>query len=83
MFNFFHLFVKVDCPYCKMAISLLENQETEYIVTVMDNSSGYHGMVKKSFGHPTVPIVLDCNSAGKMDLIGGFTELEDFLRKRG
>ena len=66
-----------------MAISLLENQETEYIVTVMDNSSGYHGMVKKSFGHPTVPIVLDCNSAGKMDLIGGFTELEDFLRKRG
>lgn len=83
MFNFFHVFVKVDCPYCRMAIDLLENQKTQYIVTVMDNSPGYREMVSKSFGHPTVPIVLDCDNTGKMQLIGGFTELEEFLNKRG
>lgn len=83
VFDFFHLFVKVGCPYCKMAIDLVEQQDVQYVVTVMDNSSGYHEMVKKSFCHPTVPIVLDCNSAGKMELVGGFTELEEFLSKRG
>ena len=83
MFSFFHLFIKVDCPYCKLAAELLESSSTEYVVTVVDNSVGYHEMVKKQFNHPTVPVVLECDSRGKMDLVGGFTELEKLLEKRG
>jgi glutaredoxin len=82
MFNFFHLFIKVDCPYCKDAIDLLESKNSQYVVTVLDKSENYFQMVKNQFGHQTVPVVLECDNKGKMDLVGGYTELEQLLTKK-
>jgi glutaredoxin len=81
MFSFFHLFVKVDCPYCKDAISLLEKKGLQFVVTVVDKSENYFEMVKSQFNHHTVPVVLDCDNQGKMELVGGFTELEKHFNK--
>jgi len=81
MFSFFHLFIKVDCPYCKDAIGLLEEKGSQYVVTVVDKSEKYFEMVKGQFNHHTVPVVLDCDSRGKMELLGGFMELEKHLSK--
>ena len=81
VFDFFHLFIKVDCPYCKDAVDLLEKMESQYVITVVDKAENYLQMVKHQFGHQTVPVVLNCDSRGKMDLIGGYTELEAHLNK--
>ena len=52
-----------------------------YVITVVDKAENYLQMVKHQFGHQTVPVVLNCDSRGKMDLIGGYTELEAHLNK--
>jgi len=81
VFDFFHLFIKVDCPYCKDAVDLLESKKSQYVITVVDKAENYLQMVKHQFGHQTVPVVLDCDSRGKMELVGGYTELEERLNK--
>lgn len=79
MFSFYHLFIKVDCPYCREAIELLEEHRESYVVSVVDKCQGYLNMVKRQFGHETVPVILYCKSDGAMDLVGGARELIEFL----
>ena len=82
MFSFYHLFVKVDCPYCREAVELLEREEQKYVITVVDKCGEYLEMVKKQFGHKTVPVILDCKSDGSMELVGGSAELHERLEKK-
>tara|TARA_R110000824_G_scaffold271226_1_gene459736 strand:+ start:3717 stop:3971 length:255 start_codon:yes stop_codon:yes gene_type:complete len=82
MFSFYHLFIKVDCPYCREAIDELEEAREKYVVTVIDKCHEYLGMVKKQFGHTTVPVILQCKSDGTMDLVGGCKELLELLESQ-
>jgi len=81
MFKYIHVYVKVDCPYCKDAIDLLEEKEKDYVITVMDKCETFMNGLKAQLNHRTVPVIMECTSDGNTKLIGGFTELKSYFLK--
>ena len=75
----YHLYVLLDCPFCKKAVKLLENKKQKFIVTVMDNDEEELDKVKQKYSHKTVPIVIGKTSDSKEIFIGGCSELEQSL----
>ncbi len=76
-----HVYCKLDCPFCKDAISLLEEEKKEFVVTVIDRCPRFEQGIKKELNHNTVPIVIKCSSDGKVEMIGGYTELRSYIQK--
>jgi|6_EtaG_2_1085325.scaffolds.fasta_scaffold349492_1 glutaredoxin len=81
MLEYFHLYIMVDCPFCKDAIDLLEKEKKEFVITVMDKCLPFASGVKEEFNFKTVPVILKCSSKGAAEMIGGYTELKSFLLK--
>lgn len=81
MFKYLHVYIKVDCPFCKEAIDLLEEKGEEFVVTVMDKCEKFLDGIKQQVNQTTVPIIIECRLDGKTQLIGGFTELKSYLLK--
>jgi len=84
--EYFHLYIKVDCPFCADAINLLSAEQKEFIVTVMDKSPFFVEEVKKQFNHPTVPVVLHVGGGnevpeGNVLLVGGYDQLREYLAR--
>ena len=79
MLEYFHLYVKVDCPFCKEAIGLLEKEKKEFVVTVLDHCRVFEEGVKNELNFKTVPIVLRCLPEGKVEMIGGCAELKEWI----
>jgi glutaredoxin len=77
--NFFHVYALMSCPFCKMAVDLLQKKNKTYALTILDNQPSMLLETKDKFSHPTVPIVTVLNENKEYDLVGGFTELEAFL----
>jgi glutaredoxin len=78
MFEYIHVYAKVDCPFCKDAITLLEERRESFVVTVLDHCSEFEAGIKKELNFPTVPIILKCFEDGKVQMIGGYTELQSY-----
>jgi glutaredoxin len=81
MIEYIHVYCKVECPYCKDAISLLEEEKKDFVVTVLDHCQPFEEGIKKELNFKTVPIILRCLSDGKVEMIGGYTELRSFIQK--
>ena len=83
--NYYHIFANTMCPYCVRAINLLNESETEYILTLIDNSPDYLGRLKDEHDWKTIPIIFECDPNTKENkLIGGYTDLMDhFLTPKG
>lgn len=81
MKNFFTVYVLTDCPYCKRAVSLLEEKNIPFIVVVMDKNQEFLQKVKQDMNHPTVPIVVQQAELG-IRFIGGCDNLEAFLQSQ-
>tara|TARA_Y100000310_G_scaffold344717_1_gene459005 strand:+ start:2328 stop:2585 length:258 start_codon:yes stop_codon:yes gene_type:complete len=81
VFEYFHLYIKVDCGFCKDAIDLLERENKEFVITVLDKCSSFEEGIKRELGFRTVPIILKCTVPGTPALIGGYTELKAALLK--
>ena len=79
MIEYFHLYIKVDCPFCQEAVTLLETKKKDFVVTVMDKCEPFAQSVKREFNFPTVPAVLQCGAEGKVKMIGGYAELKALL----
>ena len=58
------------CPFCHRAKALLEAEGLAYTEHVMDDRPRELDEAKRTYGHPTVPIVLFDG-----ELVGGATEL--------
>jgi len=81
MFEYFHLYIKVDCGFCKDAIDLLERESKEFVITVLDKCPPFEEGIKSELGSKTVPIILKCVVPGKPVLVGGYTELKAAILK--
>jgi glutaredoxin len=79
--EYIHLYCKVDCPYCKDAISLLEEEKRDFVVTILDHCKPFEDGIKKELNFKTVPIILRCLPDRKVEMIGGYTELRSFIQK--
>jgi glutaredoxin 3 len=75
----FSIYVLTDCPYCKRAVSLLEEKNYPFILIVMDKNPGFVNQIKQQTGHKTVPIVIEHTQQDNNKLIGGCDNLETYL----
>ena len=70
------LFVKEGCPYCEMAIRLLENRKLNHkSVVFSDDQENVLQDIKEAYDWNTVPMVFYRNGSF-IKFIGGFTDLE-------
>jgi len=76
MIEYIHVYCKVECPFCKDAISLLEEENKEFVVTILDHCKEFEEGIKKELKFDTVPIILRCRDSGNVEMIGGYTELK-------
>ena len=76
------LFIKETCPYCVMAVELLEEKNLEYDTINVNGNVILAQQVKNAFNWNTFPIVLEQeNDVSK--LIGGFDSLEGIVINDG
>ena len=80
MVEYFHLYIKQECPFCVQAVELLKEKNKTHVITTLDNAPEILEEYKKQYNHTTVPIVVKYdNFAAKGALIGGYTDLEKYL----
>tara|TARA_R100000152_G_C6721421_1_gene147382 strand:- start:322 stop:567 length:246 start_codon:yes stop_codon:yes gene_type:complete len=72
------LFIKESCPFCVLALELLEELGLEYSVITVNGNIILAEQVKKAFDWRTFPIVL-LQDEDSLKLIGGFTDLESIV----
>lgn len=78
MKNFFTVYSKTDCNYCKKAISLLDERKARFLVVVMDKNPEFIEKVKQDMNMTTVPIIVENLELGAR-IIGGCDDLEKYL----
>ncbi len=76
----FRLYTKKDCPYCHMAIRLLTEKEKEFECYALDAQPQLLQEIKNTYRWETVPVVIEI-TPGQEKLIGGFTDLKEYLTK--
>jgi len=81
MVEYFHLYCKVECVFCKEAISVLEAEKKDFVVTILDHCPSFEKGIKKELNFTTVPIVLRCLPDRSIEMIGGCAELKVFIQK--
>lgn len=74
--------VLTDCPFCKKAVDLLRKEKKTFSVLVLDHDVSTLNTIKTNTGHKTVPIIIGTLKNGQQTLIGGFTELQQFLQSQ-
>ena len=72
------LFIKESCPFCVLALELLEELGLEYNVITVNGNIILAEQAKKAFDWRTFPIVL-LQDEDSLKLIGGFTDLESIV----
>ena len=76
----FILYVKVNCPFCRMAEDLLVEKDKEYSIVPFDSAGDVLEHIKHTYDHHTVPIIF--HAEGKnIQLVGGYTELVEYLNE--
>lgn len=69
----------LDCPWCVKAQELLSAFEREYEFKAHPYDSSLIKEAKKTYDHPTIPIVVMEDDRKNQFLIGGYTDLERFI----
>ena len=77
----FEIFAKIDCPYCKKTINLLSLKGWPFVVTIVDKNPEFLEKTKETWNWPTLPIVI-VSQDGNKTLLGGASELEDFINEQ-
>ncbi len=72
-----------DCPFCVSAKEILEVKQKRHMMVYLDHDDVLLEYFKKTYEHPTVPIVIKkCTQKPDTTLIGGYTDLCDHLDHR-
>ena len=74
----FTIYIKSKCPFCVDAREILWENRVSHTIHIMDEDLEALDILKESYAHPTVPIVL-LGEGEKQELIGGYTDLENYL----
>ena len=78
----YFLWAQQDCEWCVKAIGLLNKEALSYSVFGMDEEPELLETAKKNFKWETIPIIFEICMDGTTKLIGGFTDLEQYLKER-
>ena len=81
--KYFKIICWTECPFCIRAKNLLieKNQQFEYCS--VDHSHELLNHYKTIYNHKTMPIVIIKEEGVDDKLIGGYTELVEFLAAKG
>ena len=80
--NYYHLFVKSRCPFCKEAKELLKTKKIEHVVTSLDKAPNVLGRLKERTGHTTVPIIFEVAEGNKYNFVGGCSDLKEVFNAK-
>ncbi len=77
------LFTREGCPYCSMAVELLEAKGLEHkVVNFQRSQADLLNEVKKAHDWKTVPMVF-AREGSDIEFIGGYTDLKERLVPNG
>ena len=81
--KYFQIYAWADCPFCSSACSLLSDEKEQYMFSCLDNSEQLLTYFKTKYNWNTVPIiVLKDTETNDETFVGGYTDLQQFLRER-
>jgi len=80
--KYFKIICWSECPFCIRAKNLLIQQNEQFEYCSVDHSQELLKYYKTIYNHNTVPIVILKEDDMNDKLIGGYTELEQFLRQK-
>ena len=69
----------MSCPLCKESVKMLQEKEEKYFFVTLGEGSKVLAEIKKAHDWPTVPIVMVRGSEGDYELIGGCSDLREYL----
>jgi len=81
----FHVYAKIDCPFCKRAVGILQNKKEHFSLTILDHAPQVLTSLSEEFSWNTVPIITlvekyEDNPSG-VKLVGGCEDLERFFKE--
>ena len=76
---YYKIYMKSDCSFCIRAIRLLEEKGINYLRYPLDSKPQLLTEVKDKYNWGTVPVIIEING-DKEKLIGGFTDLNEYLK---
>ena len=85
-YKFYTLYLVEECPYCNRALDLAKDSGIEYYAQFMDWEDPLLSEAKQKYEHQTVPVIVETTVSEEQNierLIGGFTELETYMKKEG
>lgn len=80
--KYFKIICWSECPFCIRAKNLLIERNEQFEYCSVDHSRDLLEHYKTIYNHNTVPIVVLKGEGVDDKLIGGYTELERFLREK-
>jgi len=80
--KYFKIICWSECPFCIRAKNLLIERNEQFEYCSVDHSRDLLEHYKTIYNHNTVPIVVLKGESVDDKLIGGYTELKQFLEKR-
>jgi len=72
------LYVNMDCPFCKKAVSLLEKNDENFSILNLKKRPRVLQELKEIYNWYTVPMVFERRDS-EIKFIGGFTDLSERL----
>lgn len=80
--KYFKIICWSECPFCIRAKNLLIEQNEQFEYCSVDHSQELLKYYKTIYNHNTVPIIILKEDNMDDKLIGGYTELKQFLGER-
>ena len=80
--KYFKIICWTECPFCIRAKNLLIERGEQFEYCSVDHSRELLNHYKAIYNHNTVPIVIIKENSVDDKLIGGYTELKQFLDER-
>ena len=80
--RYFKIICWSECPFCIRAKNLLIEKNEQFEYCSVDHSNELLNHYKTIYNHSTVPIVIIKEEGVDDRLIGGYTELKQFLVER-
>ena len=76
----FILYVKVNCPFCRMAEDLLVEKNKKYNIVPFETAGDVLEHMKYTYDHQTVPMVFHAEEKN-IKFVGGYTDLVEYLNE--
>ena len=77
----YYLWIQSECSFCSLAQEEMVNRKLTHITYIMDNQLVELEAVKQKWDWSTVPIIVHENAGGNLNLIGGYSDFLEWVKK--